>query len=98
MPMCGGVEIVLIHHVKHRAKHGYLYQECNTFKFLYGHNILKFQLQEEWMGSSESSGNQKNQDEVLEKTELKMRLGVRESEELEVTLGFLNFIIQKQAS
>ena len=39
------------------------------------------------MGSSKSSGNQSNHDEVLEKTELKMRLGVKESEEFDTTLG-----------
>ena len=47
------------------------------------------------MGSIKSSGNQSNHDEVLEKAELKMRLGVKESEELDVTLGFLNSMIQK---
>lgn len=71
-------------------------QEYNAYKFLYSHNIiLEFQLQEEKMGSSKSSENQSNHDEVSEKTELKMRLGVKESEELDITLGFLNCIIQK---
>ena len=83
MLMCGSVEIALIPYMKHRAKYVYFQQDYNAYKFLYSHNIiLKFQLQEEQMGSSKSSGNQSNHDEVLEKTELKMRLGVKESEEL----------------
>lgn len=59
MLMCSGVEIAYTHHIKHRAKHEYLYQEYNAFKFLYISVILKFQLQGEWMSSRESSGNKK---------------------------------------